>query len=165
MLYKLPSRRAEVAVRTKVSRQMATTFSEALMPLARRMPKAVRDVEILRVAAQRDGDDFAKSAKKARDSALTWAKRRAGGNLPKEAWDHRDFELLAGGRKSAAVRFKTETADLWGIRAEDPDKDVAGRIWTTEIVIGGEVGKRPHLSLRLIVSTAEPEFSIEPHVR
>lgn len=143
---------------------MATTFSEALTPLARRMPQAVRDVEILRVAAQLDGDDFVKSAKKARDAALTWAKRRAGGNLPKEAWDHLDFELLAGGRNSAGVRFKTETADLWGIRAEDPDKDVAGRIWTTEIIIGGEVGKRPHLSLRLIVSTAEPEFSIEPHV-
>ncbi|MGO4600282.1 hypothetical protein, partial [Terrabacter sp. 2RAF25] len=99
---------------------MATTFSEALTPLARRMPQAVRDVEILRVAAQLDGDDFVKSAKKARDAALTWAKRRAGGNLPKEAWDHLDFELLAGGRNSAGVRFKTETADLWGIRAEDP---------------------------------------------
>ena len=83
---------------------MATTFSEALTPLARRMPQAVRDVEILRVAAQLDGDDFAKSAKKARDAALTWAKRRAGGNLPKEAWDHLDFELLAGGRNSAGVR-------------------------------------------------------------
>jgi hypothetical protein len=140
------------------------TFSEALTPLARRMPQAVRDVEILRVAAQLDGDDFDRQAKRARDAALTWAKRRAGGNLPKDAWDHLDFELLAGGRNSAGVRFKTDTADLWAIRAEDPDKDVAGRIWTTEIVIGGEVGKRPHLSLRLIVSTAEPEFSIEPHV-
>ena len=50
---------------------MATTFSEALTPLARRMPQAVRDVEILRVAAQLDGDDFAKSAKNARDAALT----------------------------------------------------------------------------------------------
>lgn len=143
---------------------MSTTFSEALTPLARRMPRPVRDIEILRVAAQLDGEDFAVSATKARNAALAWAKKRAGGNLPKDAWDHLDFELLAGGRNSAAVRFKTETADLWALRAEDPDKDVAGRIWTTEIVIGGEVGKRPQLSLRLIVSTAEPEFSIEPHV-
>lgn len=147
-----------------MSRQMATSFSEALTPLARRMLPAVRDIEILRVAAQLDGDDFTVAAKKARDAALAWAKRRAGGSLPKDAWDHLDFELLAGGRNSAGVRFKTGTADLWAMRAEDPDKDVAGRIWTTEIVIGGEVGKRPHLSLRLIVSTAEPEFSIEPHV-
>lgn len=31
-------------------------------------------------------------------------------------------------------------------------------------MIGGNAGKRPHLSLRLIVSTAESDFSIEPHV-
>lgn len=37
---------------------MSTTFSEALTPLARRMPHPVRDIEILRVAAQLDGEDF-----------------------------------------------------------------------------------------------------------
>lgn len=143
---------------------MSTTFSEALTPLASRMPKPVRDIEILRVAAQLDGEDFGAAAGRARNAALAWAKRRAGGNLPKDAWDHLDFEFLAGGRNSSAVRFRTEAADLWALRAEDPDKNVAGRIWTTEIVIGGEVGKRPQLSLRLIVSTTEAEVSIEPHV-
>ncbi len=54
--------------------------------------------------------------------------------------------------------------DLWALRAEDPDKNVAGRIWSTEIVIGGRHGLRPHLSLRLIASTTEANFSVEPHV-
>lgn len=143
---------------------MSTKFGEALTPLARLMPRTARDIEILRVAAQLDGDDYVAAATRARSAALAWAKKRAGGNLPKDAWDHQDFEFLAGGRNSAAVRFKTQTADLWALRAEDPDKDVAGRIWTTEIVIGGEAGKRPQLSLRLIVSTTEAEVSIEPHV-
>lgn len=143
---------------------MSTTFSEALTPLARRTPRPPRDIEVLRVSAQLNGDDFITSATLARNAALAWAKKRAGGNLPKEAWDHLDFELLAGGRNSAAVRLQTDTADLWALRAEDPDKDVPGRNWVTEIVIGGEVGKRPQLSLRLIASTAEAEFSIVPHV-
>jgi len=48
--------------------------------------------------------------------------------LPKEAWDHRDLDLMAGGRNIAAVRISTNTMDLWALRAEDPDKNVAGRI-------------------------------------
>lgn len=143
---------------------MPTTFSEALGPLAKRIQRPVRDIEILRIVAQLNGDNFLTAADIARKAVLAWAKRRAGGDLPKEAWDHLDFEILAGGRNSAAVRLQTETADLWALRAEDPDKNVAGRIWTTEVVIGGEAGKRPQLSLRLIVSTTELEFSVEPHV-
>lgn len=128
------------------------------------MPGIVRDIEVLRVSAQLIGDDFAAAAEEARKAALTWAKKRAGRVLPKEAWELRDFELLAGGRNSTAVRISNNNLDLWALRAEDPDKKVAGRVWSTEIVIGGEVGRRPHVSLRLIVSTAEPEFRIEPHV-
>lgn len=145
---------------------MTRAFAEALLPLAKRMRGAVRDIEILRVATLLDGDDFAASAKAARDAVLQWAssRKRAGGTFPKEAWEHADFELLAGGRNSTAVRFLTEVADLWALRAEVPDENVPGRVWTNEIVIGGEIDKRPHLSLRLIVSTAEPDLNIEHHV-
>ncbi len=143
---------------------MPTTFADALSPLAKRMPRAVRDIEILRVSAQLDSADFDAAATKARSAALAWANRRAGGALPKDAWDFQEFELLAGGRNSAAVRISDDVMDLWALRAEDPDKEVAGRIWSTEVVVGGEVGKHSHLSVRLIVSTAEPDFSIEPHV-
>jgi len=143
---------------------MTTAFSEALGPLSKRMPRAVRDIEILRVSAQLDGEDYAASAEAARIEALKWAKKRAGRALPKAAWDLQDFDLPVGGRSSMAVRIENDALDLWALRAEDPDKDVAGRVWATEIVIGGEVGSRPHVSLRLIVSTTEPDFAIEPHV-
>lgn len=143
---------------------MASSFSEALSPLVKRLPRPVRDIEILRLVANLDGGDFDASAHMARKAAVAWAKGRAGGELPKEAWGHQDFELLTGGRNSTGVRFVTDTVDLWALRAEDPDKTVPGRNWTTEIVIGGKRGERPHMSLRLIVSTAEGELNIEPHV-
>lgn len=143
---------------------MSTAFSEALAPLSKRMPRAVRDIEILRVSAQLDGDDYATSAEAARKEALKWAKKRAGRALPKVAWDLQDFDLPVGGRSSTAVRIENDSLDFWALRAEDPDKNVAGRVWSTEIVIGGEVGSRPRVSLRLIVSTTETDFAIEPHV-
>lgn len=143
---------------------MSTAISEALAPLSKRMPRTVHDIEILRVSVQLDGEDYVASADIARKAALTWAKKRAGRALPKAAWELQNFELPVGGRSSTAVRIANETLDVWALRAEDPDKDVAGRVWTTEIVIGGEVGSRPHVSLRLIVSTSEPDFYIQPHV-
>ncbi|SIS67465.1 hypothetical protein [Phaeovulum vinaykumarii] len=143
---------------------MATIFADALSPSSKRLPRPARDIEILRVVANLAGDDFAMAAQAARQAALTWAAGRAGGRFPADAWKHFDFELLAGGRNSAAVRFVAGGVDLWALRAEDPDKTVPGRIWTTEIVIGGRGGDRPHMSLRLIVSTNERELDIEPHV-
>jgi len=143
---------------------MPTAFSEALAPLSNRMQRAVRDIEILRVSAQLEGESFEASAEAARKEALKWARKRAGRSLPNAAWDLQDFDLPVGGRSSTAVRIENDVLDLWALRAEDPDKDVAGRVWSTEIVIGGEVGSRPHVSLRLIVSTTEPDFAIEPHV-
>ena len=143
---------------------MKTALSEALAPLSMRMPRAVRDIEILRVSAQLDGEDYVASAEAARKEALKWTKKRAGRALPQVAWDLQDFDLPVGGRSSTAVRIENDALDLWALRAEDPDKDVAGRVWSTEIVIGGAVGSRPHVSLRLIVSTTEPDFSIEHHV-
>lgn len=143
---------------------MPTALSEALAPLSKRMPRAVRDIEILRVSAQLEGEDYAASAEAARKEALKWAKKRAGRALPEAAWNLQDFDLPVGGRSSTAVRIENDALDLWALRAEDPDKDVAGRVWSTEIVIGGKVGSRPYVSLRLIISTTEPDLAIEPHV-
>jgi hypothetical protein len=91
---------------------MNTAFSEALAPLSRRLPRAVNDIEILRVSAQLSGDDFASSLEAARTAALVWTKKRVGRTLPRDAWDLRDFELLAGGRNSAAVCIKDDQVDL-----------------------------------------------------
>lgn len=143
---------------------MKTAFSDALGPLSKRMPRAIRDIEILRVSAQLDGVDFAEAAEVARKEALKWAKKRTGRPLPKSAWDLQDFELLVGGRSCTGIIIQSGPFDLWALRVEYPDDNVPGRIWSTEIVIGGEVGGRPHVSLRLIVTTTEANLQIEPHV-
>lgn len=67
---------------------MATSFADALSPLARTIPRAARNIEILRVSAQLDGEDLAASSNAARAAVLKWASNRAGAVLPKEAWDN-----------------------------------------------------------------------------
>jgi hypothetical protein len=136
----------------------------ALAPLAQRMPKVVREHEILRVAATISSEFMAKPASAARREVLVWAEKRSGGRLPKEAWDHQDFEHFSGGRNSIGVRIESEGADIWAIRADDPDKEVPGRIWTTEVVVGTLADQPPRFSARLLASTSEKELDIEPHV-
>jgi hypothetical protein len=121
---------------TSTHQESFNPFAAALSGLSRRSPHEVRDIEVLRVSAQLMGEDFKASADAARKAALAWAKKRVGRALPKEAWDLQDFELLAGGRNSSAVRISNADLDLWALRAEDPDNNVAGRVWSTEIVIG-----------------------------
>ena len=137
---------------------------EALRPIAARMPSVVREHEILRVIATVQGKDPVQSAAASRREVLTWAQRRSGGRLPEGAWTFGEFEYLSGGRNNAVARIETETSDLWAIRAEDPDKTVPGRIWTTEVVIGLSSNQPPRLSARLLVSTPEESLEIEPHV-
>ncbi|MDP2331828.1 MAG: hypothetical protein Q8M19_14150 [Reyranella sp.] len=142
---------------------MASSFSEALRPLAARFPKVVREHEILRVAATVDGRNGAKDAEGVRREVLTWAQNRSGGRLPQEAWNSHNFDYLSGGRNSAGVRIVGDGFDMWAIRADDPDKLVPGRIWTTEVVVGIMGGMRPRFSARLLASTSEGEFDVEPH--
>ena len=150
---------------TERAARTSNPFSKVLAPVAARMPRSAREIEILRVSAQLDGDDHAAAVDAARRAALRWAQRRAVGRLSQDAWAFREFEHLAGGgRYSGAVRIETDDADVWAHRQDDPDKDVAGRVWTTEAVVGGRPGERAHVSLRLLVSTTEPAFAVEPHV-
>src|SRR5271154_5019042 len=126
----------------------------ALAPMAARMPKVVREHEILRVTATIASDGTTNSTNAARREILAWAENRSGGRLPKEAWEHKDFEYFSGGRNSIGVRIEKDTADIWAIRADDPDKHVAGRIWTTEVVIGTITNQPPRFSVRLLVVSA-----------
>ncbi len=99
----------------------------------------------------------------ARREVLRWAQNRSGGQLPSEACEFRNFEYFSGGRNSVGLRLQNENSDIWAIRADDPDKNVAGRIWTTEVTVGLMVGQAPRLSVRLLASTHEEELDIEPH--
>lgn len=117
----------------------------------------------MRVSAGIGGRNFSEAAEIARREILLWAQNRCGGILPPEAWRFENFEFLSGGRNSVGVRILSDNVDLWALRADDPDKIVPGRIWTTEVVVGSNLEERPRFSARLLVSTPEQEMAIEPH--
>jgi hypothetical protein len=140
------------------------SFSEGLQAAAARMPQVVREREILRIAASIGGSDGEQAATQARREVLVWAENRTGGRLPPAAWNHEDFEHFAGGRNCSAVRITNEQTDIWAIRADDPDKTVPQRVWTVEASVGYQPKRRPLFSLRLLVSSPEPDLRIEPAI-
>ncbi len=142
---------------------MNDTMYQALSGLAKRMPRVVREHEVLRVSGWMRNDDSEKAAKAAINEVLKWAQKRCGGRLPEAAWKLEPFEYLSGGRNSSCVRLLSGNSDIWAIRADDPDKSVAERVWTTEVVIGLLPDKPARFSARLLVSTPESELLIEPH--
>ena len=135
----------------------------ALAPLADRFPKIVREHEILRISANLGGIGRENLTEAARKHILAWVQNRCGGTLPPDAWKGYAFEYFSGGRNSLGIRLTSDEADLWAIRAEDPDKTVPGRVWTTEIVVGELADKDVSFSARLLVSTKEESLNIEPH--
>lgn len=142
----------------------STPYADVLRPLAARIRPAVSEQEILRVAASLGGDDSQASAAAARKEVLNWVETRIGGRLPPAAWNHEEFEHLTGGRHCAAVRIANESRDIWAVRADDPDKTVAQRTWTTEVTVGYRPGENALFSLRLLVSSPERKLFIEPAV-
>ena len=138
---------------------MATLLLTERPPLKRSRP--VREFEVMRVSAQL-AESSVEAVNAAREHILDWAERRAGSKLPREAWKFESFELFSGGRNSAGVRIEG-AGDLWALRAEDPDKNVAGRNWSTEAVVGCMPGMLPRFSMRLLCNTSESELIITPH--
>ncbi len=124
----------------------------------------VREREVLRVAGFLVGDDSPLAIKVASTEVLRWAQSKAAAKFPAEAWSQASFEQLSSGRSRIAVRLETDGVDYWALRVEDPDKTVAGRIWTTEIVISSTENEAPKFTARLLVSSPEPTLQIEPHV-
>lgn len=142
---------------------MSNSMTEALSHFASRMPRVVREHEVLRVAGWMPGDSPGANADAAIGEVLKWAQKRCGGRLPSEAWQRKSFDYLSGGRNSSCVHLQSGSSDLWAIRADDPDKNVAERVWTTEVVVGLLPDQPTKFSARLLVSTPEAELQIEPH--
>lgn len=142
---------------------MTKSMTDALSSLENRMTRVVREHEVLRVAGSIPGDDPAAVANAAIEEVLRWAQRRCGGQLPPEAWEHKSFDYLSGGRNSSCVHLQSGTSNLWAIRADDPDKNVAERVWTTEVVVGLLPDQPAKFSARLLVSTPEADLQIWPH--
>jgi len=124
--------------------------------------RLVREFEVLRVPAVFTNDSI-DSVRMARERILEWAEDKSGAKLPSEAWNFASFDCLAGGRNSSATRIKDDDRDLWALRHDDPDKTVAGRVWTIEAVVGFMAGSRPAFSMRLLCNTPETRLEIEPH--
>jgi hypothetical protein len=138
-------------------------FTDALTPLAAKLPTA-REREILRVAASLKGGNPQQAATTARGEILRWLQNRTSGQLPRAAWDGEQFEHLAGGRNCVGVRIADPHKDIWAVRADDPDKNTARRIWTTEVVVGHAPDQRALFSLRLLVNSPEADLDCNPAV-
>ncbi len=144
---------------------MASEFSwSEPQSLAARDLRSAREREVLRVAASLGGDDNKQAASNARNEILKWTKKRTGGPLPVQAWNHEAFEHFAGGRDCIAARISEKTQDIWAIRSNDPDKNVAQRVWTTEAVVGFVSERKALFGLRLLVSSRESVLDFEPAV-
>lgn len=146
---------------------MAQLLAEALLPLKRWFGDVVQEREILRAGATLATETSAAPAEivdRARRIVLKWAERRIGARLPRDAWNGAPFDHLAGGRTTMAVRLAEDGGDLWALRTDDPDKTVARRTWTTEVVIGQAAGQPVRIGLRLTLSAPDMEAAsdIEP---
>jgi hypothetical protein len=143
---------------------MSQSFAEALVSVASRMPRVVNQYEVLRIAGELPGSDAELDARTAINEALVWARKQVGTNLPKEAWEGESFDLPLPGRDPSAIRLRTATSDLWCLRLHRPDRDVAGRAWTTEVVLGHIPGQKVRFSTRLVAATDEANLDILPAV-
>lgn len=113
---------------------------------------ASREHEICRLQFEFRDHESAQTAKKI---VLEWAEKRTGKKFPAEAWNYEMFEALSAGRNAMVSTIDQEGVSIWGLRHEDPDKEVAGRIWSTEVVIGELAGQIPKMSVRLLAHSGE----------
>ncbi|MBN9555210.1 MAG: hypothetical protein J0H61_11150 [Alphaproteobacteria bacterium] len=132
-------------------------LKDATAPLAARR---VREHQVLHIAAELSSADNALD--RARSEILKWAQRRSGDRFSAEAMLGRNFEMFVAGRNSAAVEVDLPEIHAWALRQEDPDKAVAGRIWTSEAILWRIPDRPPRFAARLTVGSPEVELSIEP---
>ncbi len=125
----------------------------------------MREREILRVSGTLHGSDHASATRDACNEILKWAQTKAVGRFESSAWAHQSFEHVSSGRSRVAVRLDEGASSVWAIRVEDPDRETAGRIWTTEIALESQSGQPAKFTLRLLLGSPEATLDeIEPHV-
>ncbi|HVZ16611.1 MAG TPA: hypothetical protein VG897_05820 [Terriglobales bacterium] len=135
------------------------SFRDALARIAARM---VREHQVLHIAGELPTATGV--IDHARAEILKWAQKRSGDRFPTEAIAGKSFELLAAGRNSAAVEVDLPEIYAWAFRQEDPDKVVAGRIWTTEAILWRTADRPLRFTTRLMVGSPEAQLAIEPAV-
>lgn len=133
------------------------TFRDALGPLSKHL---IREHQVLHIAADLSSDEGA--IDRARMEILKWAQKRSGGQLSNDAMAGRGFDVLAAGRNSSAVEVDLPEIHAWALRQEDPDKEVAGRIWTSEAILWRTPERPPRFAARLMVGSGEAELDVAP---
>jgi hypothetical protein len=89
---------------------------------------------VVQVTSEVAGADPATAAEAARGVILNWLrhKQRIKG-IPKSAWNGEPFEIDASEDRPVSV----EAFDnVWALRYDNPDREVNGRIWRTEAIVG-----------------------------
>ena len=109
---------------------------ERRMHVRAERPQGGVEREVLHVVATLGPLDHGEEFERARKEILNWAQNRTGSALLEAAWKGQEFEHLTGGRTVHGVPFEPDGEVVWGLRADDPDKYVPGRVWTTEATIG-----------------------------
>ena len=93
---------------------------------------------------------------------LRWVEQHYGGGLPDEAWRFEDFKIELAGRNTECFAESFDDVDVWALRSEDPDSNVPGRIWKTEVVLAKPRDLATRLSLRLRISSNAQDFNFVP---
>ena len=112
------------------------TLKEQLASIRNRtFAKSAMVQPVSQVAFECESGDTQSAFLTAQKEVLKWVARRAGRQLPDKAWDGQTFDLAdVGSQPTAAVAI--DEPKYWAVRIDDADKEVARRIWTTEIGIG-----------------------------
>lgn len=128
-------------------------MKEQLAPIAARLREGlsvIRPVSqvTLRLRPAKGHDRFTETIK----HILRWMNRRAGRNLPDDAWQGKSFELTdIGAQRTAAIALPER--QYWAARLDDADKTVPLRTWVTEIGIGMDANADVLFGARLVCVT------------
>ncbi|MCS6920637.1 MAG: hypothetical protein NZM07_01725 [Elioraea sp.] len=140
-------------------------LAAALAPLAARMPRPVVEHRILAVR----GEIVEAPLAAVREAVLAWAENKAGLRLPDTARTGESFRHESPGRNLTCVALRREAdrgeaEEFWGLRAEDPDSAVPGRIWATEILLCAVSGAAIRFDLRLAAAATQGIDDVAPAV-
>ena len=114
----------------EVKRSTIESPSSVLAASSRKNESLVRPISqvVLKIPKSVDASAFENTRK----VILEWINRRAGKPLPEEAWKGESFTLHEiGAQPVEAIAIE----GYWAARLDDADREVAQRVWTTEISI------------------------------
>ena len=96
-------------------------------------PNSPEITPVIQVTGQLTGESAKSTFSVGRDTVLKWLNDKQDIDLPKKAWKGKSFELDL--TRSRPVVVDALNKQLWALRYDNPDRNIPGRIWRTEVVI------------------------------